>query len=147
MATLTYPVILQENLKNIYLTLKRFKTINNTFYRRLGSTGWFRPSTTRRFFWNQSLSMIFRTFATFFLSSHVAQSFQWVPGHAGLPGSELAALFAKTEAILPYPCSSPLTRSFQRLGILTILLGDEIFLTTFSSARFLRLHPSLSCRL
>jgi len=42
------------------------------------------------------------------LSSRVAISFQWVPGHAGLSGNELADSLAKTGATLPVahvPCS------------------------------------------
>jgi len=37
-----------------------------------------------------------------FLSSRVAISFQWVPGHAKLPGNELADALAKTEATLSF---------------------------------------------
>jgi len=35
------------------------------------------------------------------LCSRVALSFQWVPGHAGLPGYERADSLAKTRATLP----------------------------------------------
>ena len=35
------------------------------------------------------------------LSNNTTLSFQWVPGHAGLPGNEKADLFAKTGASLP----------------------------------------------
>jgi len=47
--------------------------------------------------------------------------------HAGLPRNELAESLAKTEATLPL-----------RLGTPATLLGDEIFLTTPSSA--IRVH-------
>jgi len=44
------------------------------------------------------------------LSSRVALSFQWVPGHAGLPSKELAKSLAKTGATLPVThVPSPLT--------------------------------------
>ena len=36
-----------------------------------------------------------------FLSNNITLSFQWVPGHAGLPGNEKADLLAKTGASLP----------------------------------------------
>jgi len=36
------------------------------------------------------------------LSFRVALSFQWVPGHDGLPGNELADLLAKTGETLPF---------------------------------------------
>jgi len=47
--------------------------------------------------WDLSDSLFFR----------VALSFQWVPGHTGLPGNELADSLAKTGATLPFtrvPC-------------------------------------------
>jgi len=73
------------------------------------------------------------------LSSRVALSFQWVPGHAGLPGNERGDLLAKTGETLPvthvlYPWLRPL----QSLDTLATLCGDEFFLTTPSPARFLR---------
>ena len=45
------------------------------------------------------------------LSNNTTLSFQWVPGHAGLPGNEKADLLAKTGASLPtdaIPCPLPL---------------------------------------
>jgi len=64
-----------------------------------------------------------------------------VPNHAGLPSNELADSLAKTGVTLPltycmFPAHWP--RSLQRQSIPDILPGDEIFLTTFSSTRFLR---------
>ena len=44
------------------------------------------------------------------LSNNTTLSFQWVPGHAGLPGNEKADLLAKTGASLPtdaIPCPLP----------------------------------------
>ena len=44
------------------------------------------------------------------LSSNTTLSFQWVPGHAGLPGNEKAELLAKAGASLPtdaIPCPLP----------------------------------------
>ena len=46
----------------------------------------------------------------FSLSSNTILSFQWVPGHAGLPGNEKADLLAKAGASLPtdaIPCPLP----------------------------------------
>jgi len=79
--------------------------------------------------WNLSYSLSFR----------VALSFQWVRGHAGLPGNELADSLAKTGATLPFthvPC--PLAPTIAKIGTLATLFGDEIFLTTPSPARFLQ---------
>jgi len=49
------------------------------------------------------------------LSSRVALSFQWVPGHAGLPGNERTYLLAKTGATLhfthvPIPLASVIAK-------------------------------------
>ena len=44
------------------------------------------------------------------LSNNTTLSFQWVPGHAGLPGNENADLLAKAGASLPtdaIPCPLP----------------------------------------
>jgi len=72
------------------------------------------------------------------LSYRVALSFQWVFGHAGLPGNELADSLAKTGATLPFThVSCPLARPLQRFGPLTTRFRDKIFLTTPSPARFL----------
>ena len=44
-----------------------------------------------------------------YLSNNTTLSFQWIPGHAGLPGNEKADLLAKTGASLPTDAiSSPL---------------------------------------
>jgi len=63
-------------------------------------------------------------------------SFQWVPGHAKLPGNELADSFAKTGATLLL-LRAQWPRPLQRLGTLATLFGDEISLTARSCARFL----------
>ena len=44
------------------------------------------------------------------LSNNMTLSFQWVPGHAGLPGNKNADLLVKTDASLPtdaIPCPLP----------------------------------------
>jgi len=66
--------------------------------------------------------------------SRVALSFQWIPGHAGLPGNERADSFAQTGATLPVT-PSPWLQLLQRLDTLANLCGDELFMET---------HPSLS---
>jgi len=76
-----------------------------------------------------------------FLSSRVALSFQWGPGHTGLPPSnELADALAKTGATLPFiHVPSPLAPVITRIRhICYFFFGDEIFLTTPFSVRFLR---------
>jgi len=50
------------------------------------------------------------------LSSSVALSFQWVPGHAGLRGNERADSLAKTGATLPFThVSCPLTPTIAKI--------------------------------
>jgi len=71
------------------------------------------------------------------LSSRVAQSFQWVPEHAGLPGNERADSLTKTRPTLSFthvPCLLAPTIAKIRL---TALLFVE---TKFS-------HKSLSCQI
>jgi len=54
------------------------------------------PSSPRPQRFSNKSSGIFGSFLTDSLSSRVALSFQWVPGHAGLLGNKLADLLAKT---------------------------------------------------
>jgi len=74
-----------------------------------------------------------------YFSSRVALSFQWVPGHAGLLEKNGQTHLPKPEQhspLLMFP--APWLQLLQRLVTLTTLCGDEIFLTTFFPARFLR---------
>jgi len=76
-----------------------------------------------------------------FLSFRTALRFQWVPGHAGLHGIELADSLAKTESELLFadvPSQlAPVISKIRRTCYCTPL-GDEIFLTIISFAIFLR---------
>jgi len=86
--------------------------------------------------------------------SHVALSFQWVPGHAGLPGNELANSLAKTGATSPLPMfPARWLRSLQRFRH-PILFVETKFFSTPSSAIFLQfprrnwpfpVSPALNC--
>jgi len=71
------------------------------------------------------------------LSSRVALSFQWLPGHAGLSGNELADSVAKIGTILPFthvPCPLDLTIA-------------KIRHTCYSFRRRNLSHYSLSCQI
>ena len=64
------------------------------------------------------------------LSNNTTLSFQWVPGHAGLPGNEKADLLAKTGASLPtdaIPC--PLLPVIAKVRIPNTAIGDVTSLT------------------
>ena len=59
------------------------------------------------------------------LCNNTTLNFQWVPGHAGLPGNEKAELLAKAGASLPtdaIPCSLP--QSLRKLVISSTAIGD-----------------------
>jgi len=71
------------------------------------------------------------------LSSRVALSFQWIPGHAGLPGNEVADSLAKTGATLPFThVSSPLASVIVKIRH-----------TRYSSWRQNLSHNSLFCQI
>ena len=60
------------------------------------------------------------------LSNNITLSFQWVPGHAGLPGNEKADLLAKAGASLPtdaIPCPLP-PQSLPKSVIPNTTIGD-----------------------
>ena len=65
------------------------------------------------------------------LSNNTTLSFQWVPGHAGLPGNEKADLLAKTDASLPtdaIPC--PLLPVVAKIRYSQYQIGDVTSPTT-----------------
>jgi len=91
-----------------------------------------RPSTAPAFLQSKSFWEI-RDLSDSF-SSHVALSFQWVPGYAGLSENKLADSLAKTGATLPFthvPWPRPLLRLSTRYSFWRRIL------TTPSPARFL----------
>ena len=62
------------------------------------------------------------------LSNNTTLSFQWIPGHAGLPGNENAYLLAKTGASLPtdvIPC--PLPQSLPKSVTPSTTIGDVTY--------------------
>jgi len=70
-------------------------------------------------------------------SFRVALSFQWVPGHAGLPGNELADSIAKTGATLPFThVTCPLAPTIAKIRH-----------TRYSFWRRNLFHNSLSCHI
>ena len=59
------------------------------------------------------------------LSNNTTLSFQWVPGHASLPGNEKADLLAKTDASLPTDAiPSPLSQLLPKSVIPNTTIGD-----------------------
>ena len=59
------------------------------------------------------------------LPNNTTLSFQWVPGHAGLPGNEKADLLAKTGASLPTDAiPSPLPQLLPKSVIPNTAIGD-----------------------
>jgi len=71
-----------------------------------------------------------------FLSSRVARSFQWIPGHDGLLGNKLADSLAKTGQRSPLPMlPAHWPRPLQRLGTLATLWSRNLS------------HNSLSCQI
>ena len=64
------------------------------------------------------------------LSNNTTLSFQWVPGHAGLPGNENADLLAKAGASLPTDAiQCPLPQSLPKSVIFSTTIGDVTFPT------------------
>jgi len=113
-----------------------------------GKNRWNMGQTSLKLFWQRRDSILFSMLMfmpvvpailtrnerlSVSLSSRVALSFQWVPGHAGLTGNELADSLAKTGQHSPLPmffAHWPWT--LQRLDTLATLSGDEIFLSFLS---------------
>ena len=63
-------------------------------------------------------------------------SFQWVPGHAGLPGNEKADLLAKTGASLPTDAiPSPLPHLLPKFVIPNTAIGDVTSLTPIRTSK------------
>ena len=73
---------------------------------------------------------------TSFLSNNTTLSFQWVPGHAGLPRNEKADLLAKTGASLPTDAiPSPLPQLLPKSVIPNTAIGDVTSHTPISTSK------------